>query len=629
MASIHRVALRLCLSLCALLAACRGSDGVVLDDAGADASVGHDGALTPRPELVAVSPEDGAEEVALDASIELRFSGPMAAGGGVVVTSPNGELALPEGEWSSSTSWRVSAPASGWPEGLTLEVRLVGFESAAGRALAPTRTSFATSRTPPVLIAASPADGAMDVSARVDSLELRFSKPMNHTVGAVRDAGRALTFGDPLWLDPVTARVAMSGLRYETSYEVLLEGFRDRAGSALAGDGLSFTTGPDRDPPRVVDANPDQGQLDVDPARFEALQVRFDEPMANAGVATLRSGSDDVALSVIWSEGGTLATFALPASLGYGAAYALHLDGFVDLAGNPLDASVFVIDGAIRFETGRDLRPPFVGLSDPLEGAVDVRFDRAVVTLVFSEAMDTSLRTVTLDDGVAPIEVQGAWSMAGTRLSLDVSDRLHSGRSIRMNLAHFADLGGTTLEVDHPYLGDGALDFEMAAPGGERCNDVLDESAGVPSSTGVGTRWTLGAGTGRVHDGSARCATSGTSSDVVVRYRKTSPARGDGGAMLRVTADGGSRGVNLEILGGACRPTDLAAETLSCLWNNTRWEANLDVGPGDYFLWVSSAGTGALHGAVQLEVEEVAEPREGASCLRPWTTSSESFVPAP
>jgi len=619
------------LSLALLVAlGCDGENGVIYDDGGVDAptlDAGRDGGTDAgdreAPSVMETTPADEATDVALDADVIVRFSEPMAAAGTLLVVP--GSFASSEGAWNAlGDTVTFAAPAEGWPESSSLRASLEGFTDAAGNALPSYNWRFSTSAEAPVVTASNPVEGATDVSARAASIELTFSEPMDNTVGAITATG--LTFGDAEWLAGDRVRFAVEGLAYETSYAVTLEGFRDRAGNALDASTylegtLDFLTGPDTDAPRVIDSNPDEGQLDVATDLLDEILVVFDEPMdTDVGVATLEVDTRSTPLTAAWNAAGTEVRFSVGGALLNGANHRVVLEGFTDTAGNALDEDVYLLDGALDFRTGGDLVVPFVGYSDPIEGQDDFSFRRDSILVAFSEAMDTSTTTVTLHDGVETTTLTGTWSAAGTRLTLDVTNLLIAGRTYRIDLTGFRDLGGTVVDTAHPYLADGFLDFSMAAPTGENCRDVL--TAGEGTTVGGVTTWVIEDRQAVLDDGSGTCSTGGArSADTVIRVTKTSPAVADGGRYLRIALrdEGISREIFVEVFRGVCDPTSPEAIPARehCLLDNQSWDVHLDGPPGDYYVWIATDRNDAIS-PVDVIVEEIDAPRQGESCEAPF-----------
>ena len=118
---------------------------------------------------------------------------------------------------------------------------------------------------------------------------------------------------------------------------------------------------------------------------------------------------------------------------------------------------------------------------------------------------------------------------------------------------------------------------------------------------------------------------------MLVRYRKTTAAARDGGAALRISAvragTNDSTRLDVDILAGDCRTGEPLADAsrLRCLVERPTWNQWLDVGPGDYFIWVARDGSSTFSGAT-ITVEEVPAIREGESCEAPLTTGSPSAI---
>ena len=622
------------LSFALLLAlGCDGKNGVIYDDGGTDAPTVDAGRDTgtdaddgdrEAPSVTETTPSNEATAVALDADVTVRFSEPMTGSGTLLVVP--GSISSSIGTWNAlGDTVTFAAPPVGWPESADIRASLEGFTDVAGNALPAFTWRFSTTDEAPFVTTSTPLEGAMDVSARASSIELSFSEPMDNTVGEVSATG--LTFGDAEWLSGNRVRFSVEGLVYDTSYSVTLEGFLDRAGNALDTSTylegtLDFATGPDTDAPRVIDSNPDEGQFDVATDLLDEVLVVFDEPMDTAvGTATLEVDARSTPLTATWNAAATEVRFSVGGALLNGANHRVVLAGFTDAAGNALDEATYLLDGALDFRTGRDLVVPFVGFSDPIEGQDDFSFRRDTILVSFSEAMETTTTTVTLHDGAETTTLDGTWSVAGTRLTLDVTNLLLAGRTYRIDLTGFRDLGGTVVDAAHPYLADGFLDFTMATPTGENCRDVLTEAEGT--TVGGVTTWVIEDRQATLADGSGTCGPAGDtrSADTVIRVTKTSAAVADGGRYLRIAARnrGVSRLVFIEVYRGVCDPTSPEALPAreQCLLENQSWDVHLDGPPGDYFVWIATNRNDAIS-PVDVIVEEIDAPRQGETCDAPF-----------
>jgi hypothetical protein len=143
-------------------------------------------------------------------------------------------------------------------------------------------------------------------------------------------------------------------------------------------------------------------------------------------------------------------------------------------------------DGGLPDAGPGDTLAPAVTSSSPAEGAtgvypVEVYYratgqaglaERKVITVEFSEPMDTSLAQATLHDltdTTAPARtVDGAWSADGRTLTLTVlqpeegGPALYGETAYAVGLTGLKDLAGNALDAAHASLGDGRLDFQTA-----------------------------------------------------------------------------------------------------------------------------------------------------------------------
>ena len=630
----------LLLILFVLASACDMDGGPILvpdggEDAGPEPDGGVDAGDREAPEVVDTTPAHGATDVATDAAIVIRFSEPMDEGAGTVSLSSGGEAITATESWSADgTELTLSAAL---PSGARVRTVLErDFTDLAGNPLAAPYSFEITTAdaVAPVVTSAEPGEGAT-VSARTALLRIAFSETMDAGAGALSLEGGPGALGDIQWTLGGLV-VPVSGLAYDTDYRVVLSGFADPAGNALdgtayLGDGaLDFATGPDTDAPRVADANPSEGQIEVRDTT-STLTVVFDEPMdTSVTQAELTVGGVTTTVTGLWSAGDTRIDFDVFGHIARNAAHSLSLAGFRDAAGNALDPVPHLADGALDFVTGVDIFAPYVGFTDPVEASSDFSFRTSSIVVVFSEAMDTTMNSVEVSDGTESFTATGSWSLSGTRLTLDVTRKLYASRTYAIDFSSFLDAGGTSLDVGHAYLGDGVLDFTMTAPTGENCHDALT-IAEATSTTGGVFEWVLAPDAVMDNDGSNTCPGGNTSGvDALIRYTKTTPAASAGGTALRIHVKSAETVTNawmsVAVLRDECDPRTVGtgASRIRCVDDDDPQHLYLDVGPGDYYVWVSRyTGSDFRGGTVQ--IEEIAAPPEGESCLAPYATTT----PAP
>lgn len=609
----------------------------------ADMSVDMPAADTTAPTVTERLPTSGATQVARAVQLAITFSEAMDPSAGTLTLTPGGEtLVVADGVWNSARTTFYYA-LDGLPAGATIEVTLnADFKDVAGNALAePLTWTFTTDDdTAPEITSASPAEGAAGVSVKTDALTLSFSRPMAPTLGTLTLRGGPGELGTATWASAQELRVPVSGLGYGAAYRLALGGvWRDTSGNRVdltkyLGDGvLNFTTGQDTDPPVVAAAVPSEGQQGVAPVGLSELVVTFDEVMdVRLDVATLaEGGGEPEPLRGKWDSDGQTIRFPVRRTFAFEQSFKLDLSGLKDQAGNAVDATTYLGDGALDFTIGADTYAPVVRGSAPGEAEIDVRLDLREIVLVFSEAMDPStFGAVTLTGGAAPITLTPEWRLNDTTLALVLPQGVELERATVYEVAlpsTLADMSGNVVDPSSPYLGDGILQFITIPPSGEDCSQPLTTTQGTRSTGGAGGdlwKWSLTNGQALVPDGSGEsCDPTGGGRDLVIRYEKTSDTLANGGKLLAVRARSlSSTALNLEISTGACNPQDAAATIPSCSHSRKAWDSYLDVGPGTYYVWVSSTTASSTFPGADVEIEEIAAPPEGETCHAPFTTQS-------
>lgn len=576
----------------------REQDGGREEDGGREDGGTHD---VIAPVVLATVPSDGQIEVSPSTGLRVVFSEPVN-GGTIQAFIETEEITITDTRLDGAEL--TARPVERLPPNTGARVVIAGFEDAAGNVMEPFAFTFSTSDPlVPEVIASTPAEGST-VPQGTAALAVDFSETMNAARGVALLQGGPGTIDAPVWSGS-SARFALSGLAADTDYRVVLSGFEDPAGNALdetayLGDGaIDFRTGPDVTAPVVNESSPAEGAISVAPART-TVQIEFSEVMdTGAGVATFASTT----LTETWHGGGTILRLDVSGVLEANQTYRIALDGFTDATGNPLDGAVYLDDGALDFSTGEDALAPFVSSSSPTERSTGISYTTSTVRVTFSEPMDTSLTSVPYDDGDTSGVWTGTWSSGGATLTIDVD--LISGRTYELDLRAFQDADGVSLDDAHGYLDDGRLSFTTSAPAGENCGDFLTEAQATTNADG-NLQWNVLSAQVANVDGSAPCDVSGGSADAVIRYRKRTPdsTAASGGTVLRITV--GSNGfrpeVNVDVL-RACDPSAASAR-LACATNAHPQTIELDVGAGDYFVWVA-ASDGSLSGTITVEIEEV------------------------
>ena len=568
------------------------------------------------PAVVATIPRDGAVEVSPTAPIRIVFSEPITTNGGRVELSA-GDAVFAIGTPSLSADARELTVTPAELAGNTaITARVEGYRDLAGNAMAAAHTFTFTTSDPfaPAVVVTAPTEGATGVAVDTAVIDVLFSEPMITTLGVAELSGGPGTLGAPTW-EGARARFPVSGLAADTAYRLTLSGYADAAGNALdasayLGDGaLDFTTGADIVAPFVTEATPSEGQTAVPPSRTTRVSLVFSEPMdPSAGEAALEQGVNSTPLEASWAAGDTILILDVSGLMEADLPYRVTLTGYTDAAGNALDGSVYLGDGALDYTTGEDELAPFVLYTNPAETSTGTRWTTSSLFATFSEGMDPAITEVPFTDGVSSGTFAASWSSGGTLLDIDVAGRLISGRTYELDFTGFRDAEGSPLDATHPYLGDGRLTFTTDTPRGESCQDFLTHAeATVTGQTHV---WSLASLQVTNVDGAAPCDTSGGSPDAVIRYTKTSPdsTAATGGHVLRVTVTSSStltnKDLNVQVLRDACDPTSAPPATLTCRANANPHTFDLDVPAGEYFVWVAASSGLDFRGAT-VSIEEI------------------------
>lgn len=446
------------------LVACSYEDTAVID--------------TIAPKIGSISPADMAENVPVNAGIELRFSEPMDGAAGRIVASPGGTFEVSRGAWDSTGQRFGLRPATPWPSDASITLRIEGFRDRAGNEAPALEVRFRTAgeadTVAPFTVSSVPTEGASGISPDITSITLTFSEPMSQTSGSVSLEGPSGALGPLTWASAQSLSIPVSGLLAAASYAVALSGFSDLAGNVLdpaphLGDGkLDFATGAvaDTTRPTVLSSTPLEGDSDV-ATPLGAVVLRFSEPMrTGTGTAALYVGGSTagVALTAAWSGSSDVLSFDVTGLVAPSTTYRITLEAYRDLAGNLLDGTPYLLDGALDFQTGDDLdtTPPQAVGSNPAEGAVDVPVGLTELSISFNEAMNPLVVTATLSGGSGgPETLLGVFSAANTVVTFDVTGLLELDQSYRLDVSRFEDAAGNRLD-GAPYLLDGALDFDSA-----------------------------------------------------------------------------------------------------------------------------------------------------------------------
>ncbi|MDO9537858.1 MAG: Ig-like domain-containing protein, partial [Thermoplasmata archaeon] len=352
------------------------------------------------PEITATAPANGANGIALTASVNVTFSEAMNTGTVAFTCSPD-----PTGWtviWYAGNTIANFSHSTNFIENTLYTFTITAGNDAIGIPLAtgaiPNPWTFTTI-------------GAPKVTA---------TNPANLTTGVALTAGVVVTFSEAMNITTVTYTcipaatvwsVVWSGGNTIATYnhtgaftENTLYTFRITAGTDAAGNALivgavpnpwTFTT--DKTAPTITSTLPVNTATGV--ALNTNVVVTFSEAM-NIGTVMYTSAPNPGGWSVVWSGGNTIATYSHTNPFVENTLYTFKITGGSDANGVPLAAGA--VPNPWTFTT--TFTAPTIVNSVPADGATGVALDSKVV-VTFSEAMNTG--TVTYTSAPNP----GGWSV--------------------------------------------------------------------------------------------------------------------------------------------------------------------------------------------------------------------------
>jgi methionine-rich copper-binding protein CopC len=623
-----------------VVSAC-GDDSAPIPDSGPTDAGQRDGGdidVTP-PSIVSSDPMDGENGVASTTSFEIVFSEPMDRTTGSVVVEPGARmLSAMIASWLDDDTRVIFTGELALDEGAEYLATIhADFRDRAGNALASESTVNFTTRdaTRPVVTSSTPVEGATELSTSTDLVTLEFSEPMDPESGVGILSGGRGTLGEPEWNPDFTSiSWPLSNLERDSVYALSIENFTDDSGNPLDSgayilDGfLDFRTGGDEDAPAVMVSSPAEAETGVRPT-LSTISITFTEAMNPlVRTALLDDGTTMRALDGSYSDDRRVLSFDVDGLIEVDRSYSLRIAGagYTDAAGNPLDETAYLGDGAVDFSTGPARLGPVVLVADPGERSLGVSYDISPIVIRFNTAMDATRTSVPLRTDSTTTMLTGSWSAGDTTLTMVLEPgTLSPATAYEIDLRAFTDAGGTVLNDEHPYLRDGILNFTTMAPSGDSCRDPLT----IAEATSRGGRfsWVMPAVARRDNGATDSCDSTGARGDFVVRYEKTSGTLGEGGALLRVAAlRSSTSNLNIEVRSESCAPARDMRQ-LVCRSNLETQDFLLDVPAGTYFVWIAGEATSSI--GAQVAIEELVEWPEGESCESPYSIATPAGVYRP
>jgi hypothetical protein len=323
---------------------------------------------------------------------------------------------------------------------------------------------------PPTVISHQPEKNATGVPPE-SMVEVTFNEAMQTNRGTLQIIpGTGLPNNGVLVASPAdwdftrhTVRFAFpQGLPLRKTLTVNVANFADAFGNPLQGVFTFSFTVSDGVAPSVSSSTPAEGASSV-PLSTNEISINFNQPM-DTTVGTLVPGGG-LSLGAYSWVGNQALKAPITSPLVNNGIYSVRLDNFRNANLKAFDGTQYLGDGKLDFGTGPDLIRPTVREASPREGATNVQYDSTrFVVVTFSEPMDTAqgVGKAELVDGSSRTLLTPSWSADGFSATYDVQFRLRPGATLKVALSGFKDRAGNPFDPA-PYLGDGTLDFTMAA----------------------------------------------------------------------------------------------------------------------------------------------------------------------
>ncbi len=428
----------------------------------------------PPPAVVAVAPADGEREVPLLISPSIEFSERMAPSvvDAVALLGPAGEKVptvatlSADGRTVAETPDDPLAPDSTYALDVTVGAMSLAKTPLAVEARFHFHTAQAVDGHPVLVESTSPADGATEVSVRVQPTAT-VSAPLDPTtVGGGFSLAKA--DGTPVaaaaTLDAAATTLQLAPgqpLETRTTYVATLEGLKSAQGDVMNPLQVSVRFTTSADPlgglaPEVSSVDPADGATDV--ATATPIEVQFTRPMDLASFSSARptvTANGLVApagISLDPSTGRTLAVTPI-------GAWPADADIVLSLPAGLVDAAdhLPLAPWSTGFHTKADHTPPAVEATDPADGATGVPAATSV-TFYLSEAIQSGTAQLQLSSGPAnaPVPVPGVTSYDDTTwavtflpdevlpLGVDYAATLSGATDLAGNLAAPATIHFTT-----------------------------------------------------------------------------------------------------------------------------------------------------------------------------------------
>lgn len=418
---------------------------------------------TAAPAQVSLSPASAAQNVPLNANIDIGFSLPIAA---ATVNSTNVYLSGPTGQVSvvlsqDPTGTRVMmAPSAALVASSEYCAFTQGLQGTNGQPAAATSYCFETGTTgaisAPAIVAFSPPDTSTGVPVNAN-INIEFAgpiDPLSVNATAVQVTGGAQTVV-PISYSFSNGNQSVSitpeaPLPPSTLMTLAISGIVDVSGNTVNSQTTHFTTGstPETAAPVLLGINPSQNATGVPVNAAVSFQASapLDPTTINSRTFALyaATGNQSVSGAISQSTDGSTGYLLPSAVLATQQKYQIFISDpnccIADLAGNSLQTSVY------SFTTGTNASPtaPQVSAVSPATGLTGVPID-AQVMVQFNEPVDAdSLSGITLIANSVSVPLSLTLSNGNQTLAIQPTQALTVNAIYTLSISGVSDISGTT-----------------------------------------------------------------------------------------------------------------------------------------------------------------------------------------
>ncbi len=295
---------------------------------------------TTPPQVLAVTPPDGAAGAPPASLIQVAFSEPVIASGEAFQLLENGAAGGRNVFDQREAGEEVPAPAITLDPAANYQIQISGVTDLSGNALAPFSSSFSTGAGNPTgpfqVISITPATGATGVDP-MTPIVVTFNRSVN-PISALTAFANALRMVSTVFLPAGSIQVNGPTVTVTPAYplsqgtwSIYLSGVTDLAGVSAAAFSAYFTTAapavPDTTPPTVISVSPPDGGMaqylnpyvvltfskPLDPSTVNAANFVVYPVRGNSGVsATLGGGGTQVTLNFTGNPGDLVTIYVNP-----------------------------------------------------------------------------------------------------------------------------------------------------------------------------------------------------------------------------------------------------------------------------------------------------------------------------